>query len=134
MTNWTKHTGAERPAKLAPAQIIRQRLISPEIISPEQVDRADRLDWGSYGCSYLQYAPALDPDSLPYVSADGLEHWARYVATDAGGWGTYQFKRKPNWRSGVWRLEPEHSAIAGAPDTHAIPGPPENSLARVWRE
>ena len=131
MTNWTKHTGTERPAELAPAQIvvIRQRG-SSDTGERQFFLCAGPIPWPAVH----EYRPALDPDGLPYVSAEGLEHWARYVATDAGGWGTYQFRRKPNWRSGVWRLEPEHSAIAGAPDTHAIPGPPENSLARVWRE
>ena len=130
MTNWTKHTGDERPAELAPAQVVEVEW--PFRATPGRyLHRVSSLNWLE---DTFYYRPTLDPDGLPYVSADGLEHWARYVATDSGGWGTYQFKRKPNWRSGVWRLEPEHSAIAGAPDTHAIPGSPENSLARVWRE
>ena len=128
MTNWTKHTGTERPSELAPAQIV-------EVWSSEYgLDRfsADSVVW-----QFIEaYRPALDPDGLPYVSAEGLEDWAEYVATDEDG-GTTQFEVGPElFLESVWDTPPEKSLSNSAPtpSTHAIPGPPENSLARVWRE
>ena len=143
MTNWTKHTGTERPSELAPAQIVEWNINMDPMNGMHEKDRADAITWlSSPGMGCIYYRPALDPDGLPYVSADGLEDWAEYVAVQdcaIGGLRPLQFRNKPErikpsliapeyWRDG------HDQGRVDAPSTHAIPGSPEKSPARVWRE
>ena len=141
MTNWTKHTGTERPSELAPAQIVEW---SASADRPASFDRADgAIPWFGGAFMPFYYRPALDPDGLPYVSAEGLTGGTKYVAKDKDG-AVISFGAKPRYMEsiGEWDFLPgdaDHLTVnelyTGDPGPEfAIPGPPENSLARVWRE
>lgn len=81
-----------------------------------------------------------DNEGRPYVSAIGLEPWAQFVAVDGvrdlTGHDVFQYSCKPlEYQSNSkWGGASKIGAkFIEAPETHAIPGPPENSLAVVWR-
>ena len=135
MTNWTKHTGTGTgmPGKLAQAQIVEVEW--PFKATPgRHLHRVSSLNWLE---DTFYYRPALDPDGLPYVSAEGLGGWSEYVAVDPEDWRAFQFASRPRLYKGIWKVpgsDHRRCRWSPAPSTHAIPGPPENSLASVWRE
>ena len=128
MTDWIKHDSAEPPA-LAPAALVEVIARNGyETFKGYQTtkDLVYKVSWG-----YVhEYRRPTDPDGVPYCSAEGLEDWAEYVATDSCGeaW-QYSLRPAPYLRS--WD---SNKATRGyAPDTHQHPGDWRNSLMRVWR-
>ena len=128
MNDWTKHDNSEPPA-LAPAAMVEVIDNYGDDFGP---DRVDSFCWG-----YISHYRAFtDPEGAPYTSADGLEPWAEYVATDdvsdAGRDGAVcQFAFRPLAGGGQWNPD---RAITGAPETHRHPGDWRESLYRVWRD
>ncbi len=132
----------EKPAELAVAQIIETHEIIHISFRENEVSKsttqAGDLNWGFFGGSYR---PVRDPDGRPYVSAEGLKPWAQYVAVDSvedhTGNTVFQYSCKPEeyQENGKWGVSSKPGAkYMEAPSTHAIPGDPADSLARVWRE
>ena len=72
-----------------------------------------------------------DDYGVPYVSAEGMEDWAKWVATD-NEVGAFQYQRRPaacddgDWLAGFLSKTQE------APETHRHPGDWRDSLYRVW--
>lgn len=65
---------------------------------------AEKFLW--LGVDY--YRPLRDSDGVPYCSAEGLEDWAEYVATDKSG-GPSQCENKPYTGRICWRAIGSHS-------------------------
>ena len=122
MNDWTKHDSSEPPA-LAPAALV---IVRAEY--PAWVFRADEVCWEPG----LEYQHPRDEDGLPYISADGLEEWAEYVATDSDGL-VGQFKARP-WIECVLWVTGLVAREYSAPETHRHPGDWRESLYRVWRD
>ena len=120
MHSWIKHDSTEPPA-LAPAA-----LVFIECEAPAGTHRVDEVNW-SPGLGYLALT---DPDGVPYCSAEELEDWAEYVATDSCG-EVWQYSLRPTPYLRSWD---SNKATRGyAPDTHQHPGDWRNSLMRVRR-
>ena len=124
MTEWTKRDSS----KLAPAALMAsvrwvRSMDLPVIVG---VTRADECPWHP-GSKYHQ---PTDEDGTPYISADGLEEWARYVATDSDGMAL-QMDTVPQDMPNGWL--PIATWMA-APETHRHPGDWRESLYRVWRD
>ena len=121
MTDWIKRNSDEPPA-LAPAAMVRV----DHGITGIGDKRVDEVLWKP---SY-RYRQLTDPEGIPYCSADGLEPWAEYVATDSCG-EVWQYSLRPIPYLRSWD---SNKATRGyAPDTHQHPGDWRNSLMRVWR-
>ena len=71
-----------------------------------------------------------DEEGLPYISADGLEDWALYVATDESGMA-FQYGRPQ--RTGAPGQGEWEQPFKEASRAHAHLGEWEQSLYRVWR-
>ena len=123
MNDWTKHDNSEPPA-LAPAAMVEVIDNYGDDFGP---DRVDSFCWG-----YISHYRAFTgPEGTPYTSADGLEEWARYAATDIGG-AVLQLDTIPqDTEYGDWL--PVATWLA-APETHCHPGDWRESLYRVWRD
>lgn len=126
-TEWRKHTGTEMPSELAAAQIVEVEW--PFRATPGRyMHIADSLNWAS---DTFHYRPALTEDGLPYVSAEGLEPETNYVVVRPGG-KAFELELLPAREGHSWGFFGD-DPLCLAPDTHAIPGDPVNSLAKVWR-
>lgn len=80
------------------------------------------------------YQRLRDEDGVPYCSAEGLEDWAEYVASDSHG--TWQFDGKP-WKSDQWYLPfgKGCTVLTSAPGRFANPRQHwTETLRRVWRQ
>ena len=128
MTDWITHKGTEPPL-LAPAALV-------EVVArngyknfqghQRTKDRVDRVAW-----AYVhEYRPLTDEHGRKYVSAEGLEQWAKFVVTSPGG-VPVQFERRPWIELCGWALF--HGRNREAPATHRHPGNYRDSLYRVWR-
>ena len=123
MTGWTKHDSSE-PPELALAAIVWVRPSPYRIL--DVWGRVDEVDWHEVS----EYKQPTDEDGIPYTSADGLEEWARYAATDMSG-TVLQLDTVPqDTEYGDWL--PVATWLA-APETHRHPGDWRESLYRVWR-
>lgn len=125
---WRTHDSHEPPGDLAAAQLV-DLLVFPESMRL----RADRTGW----YPGLQYRPALSANGLPLCSGEGLQPWARYVATDelhrlSGG--VWQNNEKPEFSCKHLLWWHRGGEIAGAPETHRRPGPASESLMEVSRD
>ena len=118
---WATHDSRKPPTNLAPAQFV-----CLECEMPAGLYRVDEVNWEPG----LRYRLALSEDGLPLCSAEGLEDWAEYVATDSCG-EAWQYSLRPTPYLRSWD---SNKATRGyAPDTHQHPGDWRNSLMRVWR-
>ena len=128
--DWLTHVSDQPPADLAPVQIV----IYERWLRNERVHKHSTVEDTSWHPG-LRYRPVYGPSGLPLVSADRLEPWARFVATDEDG-EPLQFSSIPrhdtttgHWCSaGVFR-----GVSALAPLTHARPGDWRDSLMEVQR-
>ena len=123
MSDWITHEGTDPPA-LAPAALV-------EIALPTRQDvmrRKDFLGW----FTGLRYRILRDPEGVPYVSAEGLEDWAEWVATD-NEVGAFQYQRRPTAYGEEDWLAHFLARVREAPETHLHPGDWRESLYRVWR-
>ena len=135
---YQKHTGTEMPSDLAEAQIIIAVGLVPKGYQEQWKGPAGVVPWEDV----TLYALFTDMEGIPYCSAEGLESWAEYVATEGPmdfreHNQAFQFEAKPVFErhsdcEDMWLEQPE--TIAGkAPTSHCKPGNPANSLMRVWR-
>lgn len=98
-----------------------------------------RLRAGEVGSWFmLEYRVFRNPDGHPYVSAEGLEPWARWVATDKSG-EVWQFTSRPHihlWggENLWWPKEGFAGTAFQAPGQFRHPGDWRDSLCAVWRE
>ena len=122
MTEWIKHDSTEPPV-LAPAALVEVINNYGDDFGPACVNI---FCWGHVS----RYYSPTDLEGVPYCSADGLEEWARYVATDSGG-EVLQLDTVPQDMPSGWL--PIATWMA-APDTHRHPGDWQESLYRVWRD
>ena len=132
-TDWRIHVIDQPPADLPLAQIVEvvKRFGWAQDNSISVKHKAQKIRWQPG----LEYRLAIGPSGLPLVSAEGLEPWARFVATDEDG-EPLQFSSIPrhdtttgHWCSaGVFR-----GVSALAPYTHARPGDWRDSLMEVQR-
>jgi len=131
MNNWQIHTGTERPAELAGAQIIEWAVTGDR---PPAFDRADGpIPW--FGGAFMPfcYRPTLDPDGTSYCSAEGLEPKTEYVCVDEETGDILQCTYMPRWEGDEDDAGWCGGVTVGGPETHRKPGPPAESLMRVWR-
>ena len=70
-------------------------------------------------------------EGVPYCSADGLEEWAEYVATDSCG-DTYQHEKRFPWLE-ILRWQ-NMGNMEEASEDYYHPGDWRESLYRVWRD
>ena len=129
MNDWTKHD----KGKLAPAALMANvRWVGPKGSPgiPVIVDtmRADDCPWRSD----IRYHQPTDPEGIPYCSADGLQSWAEYVATDSDGL-VWQFETRPWAECDLW-VSDLGAKEYFSPPTHRHPGDWRESLYRVWRD
>ena len=126
MTDRIKHNSTEPPA-LAPAAYVKARVYTLDKSAFSlQVRTVKSIPWRR--CD--QYLQLTDPDGVPYCSAEGLEDWAEYVATDSCG-EVWQYSLRPTPYLRSWD---SNKATRGyAPDTHQHPGDWRNSLMEVHR-
>lgn len=123
MSDWIEHDSTKSPV-LAPMALVEICL------NPDKTMRVcDFYGW----FTGLRYRQVYDRDGVPYCSAEGLEPWAEYVATDGTG-GVKQtdvrlFRGRYKWKSSMF--EKHHGT---APDTHRHPGDWRASMMRVWRQ
>lgn len=78
---WIRHDGGECPVH--PKDMVEGKSCHPV--------PASWVAWSVFG-SY--YRPLRDEDGVPYCSAEGLEDWAEYVATDEYG-EVWQYSIRP---------------------------------------
>lgn len=90
---WIRHDGGECPVH--PMDFIEWWHQRRNVNVGGRV--AKHNNWLSKGW----YRPLRDPDGVPYCSADGLEDWAEYVATDEDG-AAWQFSYKPTAFERAW--------------------------------
>ena len=74
---------------------------------------------------------ACTDDGVPYCSADGLEDWAGWVATDHDV-GVFQYQFTPTACGEDW-VEQHLTGVKEAPESHRHPGDWRESLYRAWR-
>lgn len=135
---WITHNSDE-PPELAPAVLVMIRTRSHPATGV--LSKVDVFCWKPG----TQYRVLRNPDGHPYVSADGLEPWARWVATDQDGWELAekspgkpcQFESKPSiiddpCCEGMWMVDGGREILA--PESHKHPGDWRDSLCEVWRE
>ena len=134
MTDWITHQEGTEPPELAPAALVEHIAgIDRPYGEGRFTGRVDQIDWKSRG----EYRPITDEHGHKYISAEGLEPWAKWVTTDEDGtviqWADtirpYRFK------SGRWLVSVGSPCFCeDAPATHRHPGNYRDSLYRVWRE
>ena len=120
MTDWITHKGTE-PPEPAPAAILEYK-----VGAGLGIYRSDEIKW----IPGIKYRPLTDEHGHKYVSAEGLEPWAKFVVTSPGG-VPVQFERRPWIELCGWALF--HGRNREAPATHRHPGNYRDSLYRVWR-
>ena len=139
MTDWITHEGT-KPPLLAPASLVEHEVWYDEDrpwFGGITVSRVDAFD-GNLWHSGLVYRPLTDEHGRKYVSAEGLEPWTEWVATDEDG-TPWQFQSYPVLDkdacdgSNIWASVNEEIAER-APATHRHPGDYRDSLCRAWRE
>lgn len=128
-TPWRTHTGSEPPPELAPAQMVEAVAYddSGDAAPQVAVHPVCAIPWDVID----RYRPLLDSDGLPYVSGEGLEPWAKYVATDRSE-VVYQYADYPPRDRTEW-FPCRYGSWLRAPATHAILDDWRQSLAKVWR-
>jgi len=87
---WVLHDGGERLVQPLDIVEVHSDYTIKAGIPPSPTPSKD-VSWSRVS----EYRPLRDENNIPYCSAEGLEPWAEYVATDEDK-ETYQFESKPD--------------------------------------
>ena len=121
MTDFITHEGTEPPL-LAPAAIVEAYYRNGWWLG---TGRIDGWQWGNIKCRVI-----TDGEGHKLISADGLEEWARWVATDDRV-GAFQYSHQPlKGDDQDWHVQ-YLTSVTEAPSTHRHPGDWRDSMYRV---
>lgn len=122
---WIRHDGGE-------CLVHPMDVVETDVQGTTAKGTAHTFYWGRdvLDLAITHYRPLRDENGVPYCSADGLEDWAEYVATDADG-ECHQYEGKIDRDEEEWLGERHLTAPGRYINTRQHW---TETLRRVWRQ